>query len=274
MRRAGTIAEMRRRRWIVPLALAAAAAAAAARPAGSVRAPRPAPPAPRCGPVEPIALGPAPADGPLREVLPRRWRELRFSSRPRGTRYRMREAERGPVLHAVAEQGASLLYTGVDAAEGISWRLRWAWRVDRLPEGADLAVEATDDAAARVYVGFRHDPGRLTRGQRLRYRLARLRYGEYPPYAGVCYVWATRLPAGTRQIHPAWPRLAEVVLESGGEDAGRYVVEERDPAADYRAAFGGDPPPLSHVAVMTDADDTGSRAAAWYADLELVPETF
>ncbi len=255
------------------MALAAAVAAAASRPAGPVPPHQSGPPVSRCGAEGSVALGPAPADDPLREVLPRGWRELRFSSRPRGTRYRMREGERGPVLHAVAEEGASLLYTGVDVADGVSWRLRWAWRVDRLPEGADLTAESTDDAAARVYVGFRYDPDLLTRGQRFRYRLASLRHGEYPPYAGVCYVWATHLPAGTRQIHPAWPRLAEVVLESGDEGAGRYVVEERDPVADYRAAFGEDPPPLSHVAVMTDADDTGSRAAAWYADLELIPKT-
>ncbi len=250
--------------------LAGLVAAAAGLPAGSALEPGPAPSL-RRGPVEPMLLGPGPPPDPAREVLPPGWRELRFTSRPRATRYRMCELPRGPVLHAEAENGASLLYTGVKAPAGVIWHLRWAWRVDRLPEGADLSAVATDDAAARVYVGFRYDPDLVSRGQRFRYGLARLRYGEYPPFAALCYVWATNLPVGTRQVHPAWPRLAQVVLESGPEAVGRFVVEERDLAADYREAFGSEPPPLSHVAVMTDADDTGGRAAGWFADLRLVP---
>jgi len=99
--------------------------------------------------------------------------------------------------------------------------------------------------------------------------VARLRYGEWPPHAAVAYVWAAAPAAGTRLIHPDWPRIAEVVLHAPPEPTGAWRQECRDAAADYRLAFGEDPPPVSHVAVMADADDTGSEAVAWFADIEL-----
>ena len=50
---------------------------------------------------------------------------------------------------------------------------------------------------------------------------------------------------------------------------GRWLAYERDVVADYRAAFGEDPPPISGVGLMTDADDTGESALAYYGDIAL-----
>ena len=36
---------------------------------------------------------------------------------------------------------------------------------------------------------------------------------------------------------------------------------------DYRAAFGGDPPPVNGIAIMTDTDNTNGEAAAYYGDI-------
>ena len=55
-----------------------------------------------------------------------------------------------------------------------------------------------------------------------------------------------------------------VVLRSGADHAGRWVMERRDVLADYRRLFGIEPPRLVGVALMTDTDDTGERAEAWY----------
>ena len=54
----------------------------------------------------------------------------------------------------------------------------------------------------------------------------------------------------------------------GREDTpGRWYSETRDVAADYRALFGRLPPPLIGVAFMTDTDDTGSLAQAFYGNI-------
>ncbi|HZV81636.1 MAG TPA: DUF3047 domain-containing protein [Geobacteraceae bacterium] len=39
--------------------------------------------------------------------------------------------------------------------------------------------------------------------------------------------------------------------------------------ADYRRLFGEEPGTLGAVAIMTDSDNTGGRASAWYGDIVL-----
>ncbi len=198
------------------------------------------------------------------------WRELRFAGVP-ATSYRQVAEGGRTVLLATAERSASLLYTRVEGSLETTPVLRWRWRVDRLPSGGDVRRRALDDAGARVYVGFRYAPSLVPFGQRLAYWLARLKQGEYPPYAGIAYVWAAATPVGTRLRHPDYPRLLLVVVRSGADRLGTWVEEERDVRADAAAACGGPPPPVSHIGVMTDADDTQSSAAARYGEIDLEP---
>ena len=58
-----------------------------------------------------------------------------------------------------------------------------------------------------------------------------------------------------------------IVVESGAASVGRWVDERRDVFADYRSAFATEPPLVSGVAIMTDSDDTGESATAYYADI-------
>jgi hypothetical protein len=50
------------------------------------------------------------------------------------------------------------------------------------------------------------------------------------------------------------------------------VTEERDLFADYRLLFGTDPPDAEAIAIMTDTDNTGGSAEAWYGDIILSTE--
>ena len=51
-----------------------------------------------------------------------------------------------------------------------------------------------------------------------------------------------------------------IVLEKGKEQVGRWVEESVDVLADYRKAFGRDPPATAGLAVMSDTDNTGGYA--------------
>jgi hypothetical protein len=115
-----------------------------------------------------------------------------------------------------------------------------------------------------VYVAFRYDPARATAWERLTFGAHRLVYGRYPPAAAVNYVWDNRLAPGTALHNAYTDRARMIVLRSGAAEVGRWVTESRDVAADYRRLFGGEPPRIAGVAVMTDTDDTGERAVAWY----------
>jgi hypothetical protein len=58
-----------------------------------------------------------------------------------------------------------------------------------------------------------------------------------------------------------------IVVESGGLMLNQWVSEERNIYEDYKKAFGDEPPPISGVAIMTDADNTGESAIAYYGDI-------
>ncbi|TPW20473.1 MAG: hypothetical protein FD126_1642, partial [Elusimicrobia bacterium] len=128
-----------------------------------------------------------------------------------------------------------------------------------------------DDFAARVYVTFRYDPKRADVLTRAKYALARRLHGATPPHAGLAYVWSSSGKVGATWPNPYTDRVRMVAVRTGTAEAGRWVGEERDVLADYRAAFGEEPPELEGVALMTDTDQTGASATAWYSDVSLGP---
>ena len=103
------------------------------------------------------------------------------------------------------------------------------------------------------------------------FNVYRLLYGRYPPAAVVNYVWDNRLAPGTVLPNAYTDRARMMVLRSGTAEVGRWVAESRDVVDDYRRLFGGDPPRIAGVAIMTDTDNTGERAVAWYDALALRP---
>jgi hypothetical protein len=60
-----------------------------------------------------------------------------------------------------------------------------------------------------------------------------------------------------------------VAVESGTERVGEWLVERRNVLADYRRLFGEEPPAVGAIAIMTDTDNTGASAEAWYDDLQI-----
>lgn len=200
-------------------------------------------------------------------ALPAGWSRLSFRGLGRGTRYDVVSDHGTTVLRARAEAGASGLVRRIRIDPHRYPILRWRWKVTTLPRGTDLHRREGDDAAARVYVTFAYDPARLGPLERLRYEAARLFYGQTPPLRALTYVWSGAGAIGTILPNPYTARVQMIVVESGARRAGEWITEQRNVERDYRHAFGEAPPPISGVAIMTDADNTGSRAAAYYGDI-------
>jgi hypothetical protein len=51
------------------------------------------------------------------------------------------------------------------------------------------------------------------------------------------------------------------------KDAGQWVSEKRNIRDDFRQRFGEDIDTIDAVALMTDTDNSGQSATAWYGDL-------
>jgi hypothetical protein len=211
------------------------------------------------------------APGP--EGLPAGWRPLTFRNIPRHTRYTIVTEDGAAVVKATADASASGLIHPVDADPRRTPVLRWRWKVENLLGKADVARKQGDDYPARIYVAFAYDPGRASLGQRIKYEAARLIYGEYPPHSGLNYIWESKAPVGTVVPNPFTDRVRMIVVDSGGTHLGQWVAHERNVYTDYKQAFGAEPPMISGIAIMTDADNTGEAATAYYGEITLSPAT-
>jgi len=83
------------------------------------------------------------------------------------------------------------------------------------------------------------------------------------------YIWANKLPRGERCPNPYYSRTMMIAVESGEEKVGTWVTEKRNVFEDYRTCFGEDPSSAGAIAIMTDTDNTGESAVAYYDDIKL-----
>jgi hypothetical protein len=225
-----------------------------------------------------LALSANSADAPLRfewrpgtGEIAAGWRPLTFRNIARHTRYSLVREGEGYVVKAEAEASASGLIHRVEIDAKSHPVLRWRWKVENLLSKADVTRKQGDDYPARIYVAFAYDPKRVGAGQRIKYEAARLIYGEYPPHAGLNYIWEGKAAVGSVVPNPFTERVRMIVVESGPANLGRWREYERNIYQDYRAAFGEDPPTISGIAIMTDADNTGESAVAYYGAVSLYP---
>ena len=200
------------------------------------------------------------------EALPAAWQPLTFPGVEKRTGYRLVDDGGTTVLRADAQGAGSGLMRRRETDPRTHPLLGWRWKIAGVVTGSDARRKYGDDYAARVYVMFRHEPGRASRSASA---LVRFFYGEDLPHAGLVYVWDNRLPPGTVVTSPYTDRIRLVVVRSGNAEAGRWLNEERNVLDDYRRVFGEEPPPIAGVAVMTDTDDTGESATAWFGDIVL-----
>jgi hypothetical protein len=87
------------------------------------------------------------------------------------------------------------------------------------------------------------------------------------PLDAINYIWESKAPVGTMVPNPYTDRVMMFVVESGSAKLNLWVNEERNVYEDYKKAFGEEPPMISGVAIMTDTDNTGESATAYYGDI-------
>jgi hypothetical protein len=201
--------------------------------------------------------------------LPTGWESLTFRRIERKTRYTVVREGEGHVLRAESEASASGLYRRLDLDPRVYRILSWRWKVENVLARADAGRKEGDDYSARVYVAFHYDPRTATLWERTTYGAIKLLYGQYPPRHTINYIWDNRLAPGTALDNAYTDRAKMIVVESGEAQVGRWVAEERNLYEDYQRLFGGEPPRIAGIAVMTDTDDTGERAVAYYGSITL-----
>lgn len=176
------------------------------------------------------------------------WSEKAFSGR---TDYRIARLDGRDALHATCADGASGLFYEQPIDLDATPILEWSWRVpDRGDSPADETSRAGDDFAARVYV--------VKDGGLLRWRTR-----------AINYVWTRSLPEGSHWPNPFLEQAHMVALRSGGSNG--WVTERRDIRQDFLTFHGEEPGSIDAIAIMTDCDNVGAEAKAWYGTIRLLP---
>ena len=165
------------------------------------------------------------------------------------TEYRLVKEAGRTVVKATSHDSASGLVRKISFHPAKHRYLRWSWKVAGTVKGGDERSKQGDDYAARLYVVFK---------------------GKYFwQTKAINYIWANRLAKGGSVQNAFTANARMIAVESGNEKAGQWLSEERDLLADYRALFGEDPQRADAIAIMTDTDNTGGTAEAWYGGITL-----
>jgi hypothetical protein len=195
------------------------------------------------------------------------WKPLVFKKIENRTTYRLARDDDATVVEAVARASASGLVREIEIDPVKYPILAWRWKIANVLHKSDVRSKSGDDYAARLYITFAYDRERVGITERARFEAAKFFYGQYPPIGAINYIWDSKTTAGTIVPNAYTSRARMVVVESGDARAGQWVTVERNVLEDYRRAFGGSPPKISGVAIMTDTDNTGESARAWYGDV-------
>jgi hypothetical protein len=199
--------------------------------------------------------------------LPAGWQPLTFHKIERHTDYSLVEDDGRVVLRADSDSAAAGLVHALDIDPAQYPVIEWRWKVGNTLRGGNMTRRDGDDYPARVYVSFAFDPERASLLERIKQQAARLIWGEDIPYRAVSYIWASNSPAGSMAANPYTDRTMMFALRSGEAGARQWVSERRNVVEDYRKAFGEAPTRISGVGIMTDTDNTGETATAWYGDI-------
>mgnify|MGYP001822356288 FL=1 len=195
------------------------------------------------------------------------WEPLVFKKIDRHTRYELAMDDGVVVVKAVSTAAASGLIRKIQIDPMEYPLVEWRWKVSNTLQKGDVTQKKGDDYPARIYITFAYDPSRLSFGNRLKYKTAKLLYGEYPPTGAINYIWGNHAAIGTIVPNPYTDRAMMIAVESGDEKTNQWITQKRNLLEDYRNAFHTDPPMISGVAIMTDTDNTGEAATAFYGDI-------
>ena len=185
------------------------------------------------------------------------------------TAYALVDDAGSTVVKAEASNSASGLIRRITIDPADTPVLSWRWKVDNVLEKGNVRRKSGDDYPARIYVTFDFDPSDLGFGDRIKYRALKLLGYDDIPVRAINYIWANNADETDIVPNPYTDWVQMIPVQSGADGLGTWKDQSRNVLDDYRRAFGEEPPPINGIAIMTDADNTGESATAYYGDITM-----
>lgn len=173
------------------------------------------------------------------------WEEQSFVN---NTRYRLVQSEQGQYLQADTAGSASGLFREIEVDLTETPYLHWSWRVDNVYTGNDERTREGDDYPARIFV--------VVSGGLLFWKTR-----------AINYAWSSNQAVGTQWNSAVARNAMMFAVRSGDAETGQWLHERRNIREDFQALFGEDITRIDAIAIMSDSDNTGQSARAYYADI-------
>jgi hypothetical protein len=180
-----------------------------------------------------------------RSIIPKGWRrQKKFGTKSAVFSVEKDKKNGSSFLHMEADKASATLLCKPDNVNlKKTPLLKWRWRATVLPEGADGRAKDKDDQAIGIYVGT----------------------GSVLNQKAISYRWDTETPKGAEgfcdygdgTVKVKWFTLRD--KEDAGN--GRWIVEKRDCAEDFKTAWGFYPKKV-YLGVSCNSQYTGTKAVA------------
>jgi hypothetical protein len=146
--------------------------------------------------------------------------------------------------------------------------VRWQWKVEPLDQRQGAETN-TGDYPLSIFVVFQRTIERRNLWQILAYGPLQLFFGEGPPPQILRYVWV-----GTDEAEAVPPvqtsaRVGVIPLETGNAKAGQWVTEEVNLLADYERTFGGKPPTMVSIGLLSNGGSPVQDGIAYLRFIEV-----
>jgi len=152
------------------------------------------------------------------------------------------------VLLAEARAQASALYHQQTIDLTQTPYLQWRWRVDKKLAITNPYQKEQDDYPARVYIVIKE--------------------GIFPwQIRSLNYVWANHHPDREFWPNPYTDRAVMIPLRSDKDQLHNWYSEKVNIAKDFKRIFGRPITKVHAIAIMTDTDNTGGHALAYYGEI-------
>ena len=183
--------------------------------------------------------------GTFSEGIITNWEQKSFEGE---TDYQLVVVDGKTVIKATSNAAASGYFKEISVDLTKTPYLNWSWKIQKPLDPINEKEKSGDDFVARVYVVVKTGP--------FFFNLQALNY-----------VWSSNQPIEEYWPNPFTSKAMMMVLQSGKEKSGAWVYEKRNIATDFKKVFGEEITQTDAIAIMTDTDNTGENATAFYGDL-------
>lgn len=173
------------------------------------------------------------------------WEEESFEG---NTKYSIVTIDDRQAIKAETSRSASALFRKHKVDLNKTPYLNWSWRVDNIYDIQDALTKAGDDYPARIYVV--------------------LREGFFPwQTKALNYVWCSKKPNKPYWENPYTSKAVMIPVQCEQDKTGHWLSERINIKEDFKRIFNLDVNEIDGVAIMSDSDNAGGAAVAYYSDI-------